>query len=41
MPMHIYCGNKEDISTAHNLVLHDRTKYIEVDKHSIEKKIDV
>ncbi|RVW16057.1 Retrovirus-related Pol polyprotein from transposon RE1 [Vitis vinifera] len=28
------------ISVAHNPVLHDRTKYVEVDKHFIKEKID-
>ncbi|RVW84709.1 Copia protein [Vitis vinifera] len=28
------------ISIAHNPVLHDRTKHVEVDKHFIKKKID-
>lgn len=40
MPMRIYCNNKTAISIAQNLVLHDRTKHIEVDKHFIKEKID-
>ena len=40
MPIRIYCDNKAAISIAHNPVLHDRTKHIEVDKHFIKEKID-
>ena len=40
MPMKIYCDNKAAISIAHNPVLHDRTKHIEVDKHFIKEKIE-
>ena len=35
----IYCDNKAAISIAHNPVLHDRTKHIEVDKHFVKEKI--
>ncbi|RVW73597.1 hypothetical protein CK203_056982 [Vitis vinifera] len=38
--MKLYCDNKVAISVAHNLVLHDRTKHAEVDKHFIKEKID-
>ena len=31
---------KATISIAHNPVLHDRTKHIEVDKHFIKEKIE-
>lgn len=31
--------NKVPISIAHNLVQHDRTKYIEVDRHFIKEKL--
>lgn len=40
VPMKIYCDNKAAISIAHNPVLHDRTKHIEVDKHFIKEKIE-
>lgn len=40
MPIQIYCDNKTAISIAHNLVLHGRTKHIEVDKHFIKEKIE-
>ena len=38
--MKLCCDNKAAISIAHNLVLHDCTKHVEVDKHSIKEKID-
>ena len=31
-PMRLYCDNKSAISIAYNLVQHDRTKHIEVDR---------
>ncbi|KAF5467582.1 hypothetical protein F2P56_011820 [Juglans regia] len=40
LPMKLYCDNKAAIGIAHNLVLHDRTKHVEVDKHFIKEKID-
>ncbi|XP_060958297.1 uncharacterized mitochondrial protein AtMg00810-like [Cannabis sativa] len=39
-PMKLYCDNKAAIAIAHNLVLHDRTKHVEVDKHFIKEKIE-
>ena len=36
----MYCDNKAANSIAHNPVLHDRTKHIEVDKHFIKEKIE-
>ena len=39
-PMKLYCDNNAAISIAHNPILHDRTKHVEVDKHFIEEKID-
>ena len=39
-PIKVYCDNKAAISIAHNPVLHDRTKHIEVDKHFIKEKIN-
>ena len=39
--MCIFCDNKAAISIVHNLVLHDRRKYLKVDKHFIKEKIDV
>jgi len=39
-PMILYCDNKSVISIAHNPVQHDRTKYIEIDRHFIKEKLD-
>lgn len=39
-PIKTYCDNKAAISIAHNPVLHDRTKHVEVDKHFIKEKIE-
>ena len=39
-PIKVYCDNKVAISIAHNPVLHDRTKHIEVEKHFIKEKLD-
>ena len=39
-PMKLYCDNKAAIAIAHNPVLHDRTKHVEVDKHFIKEKIE-
>lgn len=36
--MGLYCDNKVVIDIAHDLVLHDRTKHIEVDRHFIKEK---
>ena len=38
--MRLYCDNKSAISIAHNLVQHDRTKHIEIDRHFIKEKLD-
>ncbi|KAK2990718.1 hypothetical protein RJ640_003786 [Escallonia rubra] len=39
-PMNLYCDNKFAIEIAQNLVQHDRTKHVEVDRHLIKKKLD-
>ncbi|KAL5781140.1 hypothetical protein ACOSP7_006169 [Xanthoceras sorbifolium] len=39
-PLKLYCYNKSAIAIAHNPILHDRTKHVEIDKHFIKKKID-
>ncbi|KAK2980438.1 hypothetical protein RJ640_013992 [Escallonia rubra] len=38
-PMKLYCDNKSAINIAHNPVLHDRTKHMEVDRHFIKDKL--
>ncbi|RDX80420.1 putative mitochondrial protein, partial [Mucuna pruriens] len=35
-----FCDNNSAISIAHNLVQHDRVKYIEIDRHFIKEKLD-
>ena len=40
LPMRLYCDNKSAISIAHNSVLHDKTKYAEIDRHFIKEKLD-
>lgn len=39
-PIKVYCDNEVAISIAHNSVLHDRTKHVEMDKHFIKEKVD-
>ncbi|RVW12994.1 Copia protein [Vitis vinifera] len=40
VPYPIYNDNKAAILIAHNPVLHDRTKHVEVDKHFIKEKLE-
>ena len=39
-PLKLYCDNKSAIAIAHNPILHDRTKHVEIDKHFIKEKLD-
>ena len=39
-PIRLYCDNKAACDIAHNLVQHDRTKLVEVDKLFIKEKLD-
>lgn len=39
-PMKVYCDKKVAITIAHNPVLHDRTKPVEVDKYFIKEKLE-
>lgn len=38
--MNLYSDNKAAIEITHNLVQHDRTKHIEVDRYFIKEKIE-
>ena len=40
LPTKVYYDNKAAISIAHNPILHDRTKHVEVDKYFIKEKLD-
>ncbi|CAL2225827.1 unnamed protein product [Prunus armeniaca] len=37
--MQLNCDNKVAINIAHNLVQHERTKHVEVDRHFIKEKL--
>lgn len=39
-PMRLYCDIKYGISITDNPMQHDRTKYVEVDKHFIKEKLN-
>ena len=39
-PLEVFCDNKAAISIFHNLVHHDRTKHVEVDRHFIKEQIE-
>ncbi|RVX16791.1 Retrovirus-related Pol polyprotein from transposon RE1 [Vitis vinifera] len=39
-PMKLYCDNKSAINIALNLIQHDRTKHIEIDRHFIKEKLE-
>ena len=39
-PMKLYCDNKAAISMAHNIVQHDKTKHVEIDRHFIKEKLE-
>ena len=38
--MKFYCDNKSTINIAHNLIQHNKTKHIEVDRHFIKEKLE-
>ena len=38
--MSLHYDNKTTIKIAHNLVQHDRTKHVEVDRHFIKENLD-
>ena len=38
--MNMFCDNKAAIDISHNLVQHDRTKHVEVDRHFIKHNLE-
>ena len=40
-PMKLFFDNEVAINIAHNLIQHDRSKHIEIDRHFIKEKIEV
>ena len=38
-PVTLHCDNESALSIAHNAVLHDRTKHIEIDYHFTREKV--
>ena len=38
--MNMLCDNKATIAISHNLVQHDRTKYVEVDQNFIKQNLE-
>ena len=39
-PLKLYYDHKSAIAIAHNLVLHDRTKHIEINEHFIKERLE-
>jgi ATP sulfurylase len=39
--MSLYCDNTSAIVIAHNLVQHDQTKHVKIDRHFIKEKLEV
>ena len=38
--MKLYCDNISAIEIAHNLVQHDQTKHVEIDRYFIKEKLE-
>ena len=38
--MKLYCDNTSAIEIAHNLVQHDQTKHVEIDRYFIKEKLE-
>ena len=39
-PLNLWCDNKSAINIGNNLVQHDRTKHVEIDRFFIKEKLD-
>ena len=39
-PCNLFCNNKAAINISGNLVQHDRTKYVEINRHFIKEKLE-
>lgn len=39
-PIQLFCDNKAICDIAHNLVQHDHTKHVKVDRFFIKEKLD-
>lgn len=39
-PMKLLCDNQLTINITHNLVQHDHTKHVEINRHFIKEKIE-
>ena len=40
-PIQLFCDNKTVCDIAHNLVQHDHTKHVEVDRFFMKEKLDL
>ncbi|KAL6323249.1 hypothetical protein AAG906_029256 [Vitis piasezkii] len=40
-PMRLYCDDQATKNIAHNLVHHDRTNHMEIDRHFIKEKLGI
>jgi hypothetical protein len=38
--MDLFCDNKAAIDISHNLIQHDRTKHVEIDRHFINQNLE-
>lgn len=40
-PIEMMCDSQSTIAIAKNLVHHDKTKHVEIDRHFISEKIEI